>query len=138
MPPAAPDTAFNLAPLEPSALVSAQSQVRAAESNEDVQSYVLALRKAAEPPPDLELAAYERFALLGVSAGFMERNLSPHLPEHIAIVPPLLEEIRGVYRELRRLGTPYDSQEFKLRAFHYGVHKASYLDWQLYLSKECY
>ena len=138
MPPAALESALGLVPLEPAALVSARAQAAQAGSNPAVLSCAEALVGGLPAPSDPELAEYEKLALLGVSAGFVERNLSPHLPQHTAIVPPLIEEIRSVYREVKRIGMPYSAEEFRLRAFHYGVHKASYLDWQLYLSKECY
>ncbi|MBI3992392.1 MAG: hypothetical protein HY342_03890 [Candidatus Lambdaproteobacteria bacterium] len=84
------------------------------------------------------LAEFLRLALLGVAVGFVERNLSPHLEQHRAIVPPLLDDIRGVYRKAIARHAPYDADEFRHRAYHYGVHKASYLDWDLYLSHEMY
>ncbi|MFI5399725.1 MAG: hypothetical protein ACHQZQ_01565 [SAR324 cluster bacterium] len=138
MPPDAPESAFSMARLEPAALVSARSEVARAAADPDVQSCAAALARCLPAPADPELAEYEQLALLGVSAGFVERHLSPHVAAHTAIVPPLIDEIRSVYREVRRLGMPYSAEEFRLRAFHYGVHKASYLDWQLYLSKELY
>jgi hypothetical protein len=138
MPPDAPESAFGLAPLEPAALVSVRTQVARAAMDTEVRSCAAALAQYLPAPTDTELAEYERLALLGVSAGFVERHLSPHLAAHTAIIPPLIEEIRSVYREVKRLGMPYSAEEFRLRAFHYGVHKASYLDWQLYLSKELY
>jgi hypothetical protein len=134
----AAESELSLMPLEPAALVSARAQVTQAEASADVLTCAAALAGGLPVPADPELADYERIALLGVSAGFIERNLSPHLAEHTAIIPPLIAEIRSVYREVKRVGMPYSAEEFRLRAFHYGVHKASYLDWQLYLSKECY
>jgi hypothetical protein len=129
---------FELAPLEPAALMDARDQIRQASGNDQVREYSVALARFAGRAENDELAEYERTALLGVCAGFVERQLSPYVAEHVAIIPPMLEEIRAVYRQLRTLGTAYDPAEFRIRAFHYGVHKASYLDWRLYLSKECY
>lgn len=132
------ETKLDLAPLEPAALVAARDQVVRAESDPQVQAFSRELVRYVGGHGDEELAEYERLAVLGVCAGFAERQLSPYIAEHIAIVPALLEEIRTVYAQLRKLGTTYDPAEFRIRAFHYGVHKASYLDWRLYLSKECY
>ena len=87
------------------------------------------------PPPLLE---FLRFAQLGVCAGFLERTLSPYAPQHVEIIPALLEEIRAVYEQVEALGVAYDAEEFRFRAFHYGLHKACYLDWRLYLSNTCY
>jgi hypothetical protein len=84
------------------------------------------------------LEEYLRLALLGVCAGFQERALSPYAPQHVEIIPPLLEEVRAVYDQLQALGGEYDQDEFRYRAFHYGLHKACYLDWRLYLSNTCY
>ena len=85
-----------------------------------------------------ELARYFHFALLGVCVAFLERGLSPYLPEHLEILPPLLEDIRGVYERIRAMDAGYNPEEFCRRAYEYGIHKATYLDWQLYLSKEMY
>ena len=85
-----------------------------------------------------ELAEYLRLGLLGVCAGFLERTLSPYAEEHVEIIPPLLEEIREVYDRLQAMHGNYDRNEFRYRAFHYGLHKACYLDWRLYLSNTCY
>jgi len=131
-------TAFGLAALASSSLIAARSRVTAAEVDSSVLSYYEILNCEKASPDEPELATFERFALMGVSAGFVERNLSPHLPEHTAIIQPLLEEIRSVYGQLIQQGLTFDPEEFRLRAFHYGLHKASYLDWTLYLSKECY
>jgi hypothetical protein len=84
------------------------------------------------------LAEFLRLALLGVAVGFVERNLSPHLAQHRRIVPPLLDDIRGVYGMASTRHADYDPDEFRHRAYHYGLHKASYLDWDLYLSHEMY
>ena len=91
-------------------------------------------------PPDVEepLLEYLRFALLGLCLGFVERELSPYLAEHLAIVPPMLEDIRAVYEKLEQMGVKPDPQEWRYRCFDYGVHKAYYLDWTLYMSKEFY
>lgn len=130
--------AFALTPLEPAALLETRTQIARAVSDPQVAAFSRELDRFAVQTGDEELAEYERIAILGVSAGFAERQLSPFIPEHVAIVPPLLAEIRAVLCELRKLGTPYSPGEFRARAFHYGVHKASYLDWRLYLSRECY
>ena len=84
------------------------------------------------------LADYFRFALLGVSVGFAERHLSPYLQEHLEIIPPLLEDIRAVFERLEAAHAPYDPDEFRFRAYDYGVDKACYLDWRLYLSRDMY
>lgn len=129
---------FDLAPLAPAALVAARDQITRAAADGKVKEYSIALARFCRTEGDDKLADYERMALLGVCAGFVERQLSPYVAEHVAIISPMLEEIRAVYEQIRTLGTAYDSAEFRIRAFHYGVHKASYLDWRLYLSKECY
>ncbi len=85
-----------------------------------------------------ELEEYFQFALMGVSQGFVERNLSPFLKEHLEIIPPLLDDIRSVYEQLQIMSPHIDREEFRFRAFDYGIHKAYYLDWRLYMSKEMY
>ncbi|MBI4081713.1 MAG: hypothetical protein HY423_03800 [Candidatus Lambdaproteobacteria bacterium] len=91
-------------------------------------------------PPTIapELAEFLRFALLGVCVGFSDRELSPYIAEHRAIIPLLLDDIRAVYEQLQALGTPYDRDDFRFRAYDYGIHKAYYLDWTLYMSHEPY
>ena len=134
----ASEPSFSIRPIEPAALVATRKTVQVAQASPAIAACAVVLRKAMEQPDDQQLALFESYAILGVSAGFVERHLSPHLMQHQAIIAPMIEEIRSVYAQLIELGSPYDKEEFKLRAFHYGVHKASYLDWQLYLSKECY
>ena len=87
---------------------------------------------------EAELGRYFRFALLGVCAGFMERGLSPYLPEHVEIIAPLLADIQGVFDRIQSMNAAYSPEEFCQQAYAYGVHEATYLDWDLYLSKEMY
>ena len=87
---------------------------------------------------DAELAEYCQYALLGVSAGLRERNLSPQDEAHLEIIPPLLKDIRLVYRRLKKMKAEYDPEEFRYQAYDYGIHKVYYLDWRLYLSKTLY
>jgi hypothetical protein len=112
--------------------------VTAAEAQPPVVAVMTALRPFMPDVDDEELADFFRFALLGVSVGFCERNLSPRDEAHLRIIPPLLADIRLVYDQLRKMGAEYDREEFRYRAYDYGIHKAYYLDWQLYLSKELY
>lgn len=87
---------------------------------------------------DDALRDYYRFALIGVTLGFLERDLSPYVEAHRAIIPPLLEDIRSVYEQLRDEGREYSPAEFRYLAFDYGIHKAYYLDWTHYMSRELY
>jgi AcrR family transcriptional regulator len=91
-------------------------------------------------PPGAEGSLREvlQFALLGLCLGFVERDLSPFMAEHLAIVPPLLDDVRSVFEQASARGFAVEPEEFRFRAFDYGVHKATYLDWTLYMSKECY
>jgi len=85
-----------------------------------------------------ELADFLWFALLGVAVGFDDRELSPFVEAHREIIPPLLADIRSVYEQIKARGLEYDRDLFRLRAFDYGIHKAYYLDWRLYMSKDLY
>lgn len=87
---------------------------------------------------DEELREYFQTAMLGVCVGLSDRNLSPFLPEHTEIIPPLLEDIRSVYAQVKASGAEYDPELFRHRAFDYAIHKATYLDWDLYGSKTLY
>jgi hypothetical protein len=87
-----------------------------------------------EPP----LRDYLQYALLGVCLGFVERGLSPFVAEHLAIIPPLLGDVEAVFAQATAQGSEVAPKEFRFRALDYGIHKAYYLDWTLYMSKECY
>ena len=90
--------------------------------------------EATEP----RLADLMRFALLGICVGFMDRHLSPYVPEHQAVITPLLDDIGSVYRDIQYSKAEFSMEEFVFRAYDYGIHKAYYLDWDLYLSKDMY
>lgn len=87
---------------------------------------------------DPELRNYFEFALMGLTVGFLDRDLSPFLPGHTAIIEPVLEDIRQVYRRIKDSQSAYRPEEFIFRAYDYGIHKAYYLDWDLYMSHEMY
>ena len=87
---------------------------------------------------DPELSEYYQFALMGLVVGFGDRHLSPFLEEHTVIIPPLLEDIQAVYTQVKTSGGDYKREDFLYRAYDYGIHKAYYLDWSLYISKDMY
>ncbi|HEV8523958.1 MAG TPA: hypothetical protein VGQ71_05620 [Terriglobales bacterium] len=126
----------------PGAIVQAREETLAllARTRNDAQVREWMQHLAAYLPRDAPspLDEYLRLALLGVCAGFLERTLSPYAPQHEEIIPPLMEEITAVFDQVRAMGSAYDVDEFRYRAFHYGLHKACYLDWRLYLSNTCY
>lgn len=109
-----------------------------ARDDAEIQEWMCHLAPHISPDIPEPLEEFLRLALLGVCAGFQERTLSPYAPQHAEIIPPLLAEIRAVYEQVQALGGGYDADEFRYRAFHYGLHKACYLDWRLYLSNTCY
>ena len=117
---------------------TSKALVAAAEAKPPVLSSLEAFSALIPPHTDEPLAEYFRFALLGVGVGLAERNLSSRDEEHLEIIPPLLEDIRAVYERLTAAEAPYDPDEFRFKAYDYGIHKAYYLDWRLYLSKELY
>ena len=112
--------------------------LRKFESMEQARDWFNELARFLPAGPDEHLQDFLRFALLGVCFGFIERELSPYLPEHLAIVPPLLDEVRSVYDQISATSAEYDPEEFRYRAYDYGLHKATYLDWCLYLSHDPY
>ena len=112
--------------------------VRQALAQPDVRTYLEVISAPLALEPEQPLAEYLRLALIGVAATFAERNLSPYVLEHVAIIEPLLDDIRAVYAQILAQQAAYDHEEFRYRAYDYGVHKAHYLDWRLYLSKEMY
>ncbi len=112
--------------------------VRTATASAPVVSTLQTVEKFLPARADEDLTDFSRFALLGVCVGFSERNLSPYVDAHLEIIPPLLEDIRSVYEQLKKMAATIDRDEFRFRAYDYGIHKACYLDWRLYLSKEMY
>jgi len=109
-----------------------------AKVRSEFRDWLRELERHLPPPSDPELDDYYRYALMGVVVGFGDRNLSPYLPEHTAILPHLLEDIRVVFERVKSSDAPYSVEEFIFRAFDYGIHKAYYLDWDLYLSHDMY
>ncbi len=87
---------------------------------------------------DAELGEYQYSALMGLVIGFGDRGLSPYVAQHTAIIPPLLEEIASVYHQVKTSGNAYSHEDFIYRAYDYGIHKAYYLDWDLYMSNDMY
>jgi hypothetical protein len=127
-------------PGRPPAQARAETLALLARASDDaeIQDWMRHLASYLPPEAPEPLEEFLRLALLGVCAGFQERTLSPYAPQHAEIIPPLLAEIRAVYDQVQALGGGYDTEEFRYRAFHYGLHKACYLDWRLYLSNTCY
>lgn len=103
-----------------------------------VVAVLKAVRGLIPPGADPELAGYFQFALMGVSQGFVERNLSPFIQPHLDIIPLLFDDIAAVFEQLKSGEAEYDQEEFRFRSYDYGLHKAYYLDWTLYMSKEMY
>ena len=105
-----------------------QALIRRVESMEQARDWLGVFEQFLPEDAADALREYLRFALLGVCLGFVERELSPYVAEHLTIVPPLLEDIRSVYEQIQSRETDVDAEEFRFRAFDYGVHKAYYLD----------
>jgi len=95
------------------------------------------VRYLPEQAPDALREIY-LYALMGVSLGFAERNLSPFIEAHLEIIEPLLEDIRTVFEQVTQMEAEVQPEEFHRQAFDFGLHKAYYLDWRLYMSKEMY
>ena len=103
-----------------------------------IWEWVDVLRPYAPQVTDLKLASLFEYALLGVAVGFADRSLSPYLAAHQKIVPLLLDDITTVYTQLQERQANYSLEELIFRAYDYGIHKAYYLDWTLYLSRDLY
>lgn len=112
--------------------------VRSAMATKEIREVLQVLSPLLDPNDGAPLAEFLRLAVTGVAVAFVERNLSPHIEEHREIIPALLAEIRSVYEHIQSESLPYDPEEFRYRSYDYGIHKAYYLDWRLYLSKEMY
>jgi hypothetical protein len=122
---------------EPQLPVARRVRARS-EAHSDFAVWLRELERHLPPPSEPELDDYYRYALMGLVVGFGDRNLSPYLEQHTAIIAPLLEDIHSVYEQIRGSGAGYSPEEFIFRAFDYGIHKAYYLDWDLYLSRDMY
>ena len=117
---------------------TAKALVRKVESLPPATAAMTELvKRLPEDAPDV-LREIFLYALMGVSLGFGERNLSPYLEVHLEIIEPLLEDIRAVYDQVNKTGAEVKKEEFHRQAFDFGLHKAYYLDWRLYMSKEMY
>jgi hypothetical protein len=126
------------APARDAEFVETRALIRRAGTLEKARRWLAVFEQFLPPDAEEPLLSYLRYGLLGLCLGFVERELSPYVAEHLAIVPPMLEDIRAVHEKLEELGLRPDPEAFRYRAFDYGVHKAYYLDWTLYMSKECY
>lgn len=109
-----------------------------AQPRPEFDEWLQALQSFLPADADEELTDYLRHALMGVVVGFGDRNLSPYLDQHRAIIPPLLADIGAVYGQAKAAGAEYSREGFRFRAYDYGIHKAYYLDWSLYLSRDLY
>ena len=114
------------------------AMIRRLEGIDEAHGWYDELVKFIPEETENPLREYFRLALLGVCYGFIENGLSPYINDHTAIVPPLLEEIQAVYDEVAEEKAEYDPDEFRYRSYDYGLHKATYLDWTLYQSRELY
>jgi hypothetical protein len=137
-----PDRATLLASVQatpaPGALEETRALVRRANTLEQAREWLKVFDAFLPADTEEPLLEYLRYALLGLCLGFVERDLSPYHGEHLAIVTPMLDDIRAVYGQLDERQRRADPDAFRYRCFDYGVHKAYYLDWTLYMSKECY
>lgn len=108
------------------------------EGHSEFREWLAELERYLPDPSEPELDDYYRYALMGLVVGFGDRHLSPYVAAHTAIIAPLLEDIRSVYEQVKASDASYSPEEFVFRAFDYGIHKAYYLDWDLYLSHDMY
>jgi len=122
-----------------------QAEIRAlvaqAKTRPDAAQWLEDLGQLVPHTEEEALREIYQFAMLGLTLGFLDRNLSPWVEAHREIVGPMLAEIRSVYEQVQQRnveGVDYQQEAFCYRAFNYGVHKAYYLDWVLYLSHEPY
>jgi len=125
-------------PTAQGAIEDTRALIQRAHSLEKVREWLRVFDPLLPADAEEPLVEYLRFALLGLCLGFVERDLSPYHGEHLAIVPAMLADIRTVFEKLLAMGQPVEADVFRHRCFDYGVHKAYYLDWTLYMSKECY
>jgi hypothetical protein len=132
-PPAGPGPAHP--PPEPTSVERIRAKT---EMHSDFQLWLRELERHLPRPSAPELDEYYHYALMGLVVGFGDRDLSPYVREHTAIIAPLLEDIRSVYEQVCASGAAYSREEFIFRAFDYGIHKAYYLDWDLYGSHDMY
>jgi hypothetical protein len=127
-----------VSPAPAEALEQTRALIRDAGTTERAREWLPAFDPFLPAEVEAPLLEYLRYAVLGLCLGFVERDLSPFHQEHLAIVAPMLADIRSVFEQLAEMRRLPDPEQFRFRCFDYGVHKAYYLDWTLYMSKECY
>lgn len=81
---------------------------------------------------------WRQLALLGLWVGLRERNLDPARPEHQAVLPRVLEDVSGAFRQLCESGGNPNAPAVRWQVYDFGVQWAYYLDWDLYMSQELY
>ena len=118
--------------------ISTHALVTQVEGLPEARAVMEELLKLLPPGENPDLTEIFRFAFFGISMGFAERALSPYVPEHMEIIPQLLADIRAVYEQVQAAGVKVSREEFFRQAYDFGLHKAYYLDWNLYMSKEMY
>ena len=128
---------------EPSGGATARNQetralIQRAGTLETAREWLHVFEQFLPPGAEGSLREVLQFALLGLCLGFVERDLSPFVAEHLAVVAPMLDDVQSVFDQAGAQGLAVAPEEFRFRAFDYGIHKATYLDWTLYMSKECY
>lgn len=127
-----------VSPAQTEAIEQTRALIRRAGALERAREWLKQFDRFLPPEAGEPLQEYLRYAVLGLCLGFVERDLSPFHEDHLAIVTPMLEDIQAVFGQLAALGQLPEPELFRYRCFDYGVHKAYYLDWTLYMSKECY
>jgi hypothetical protein len=126
------------APPSPEGQEETRALIRRANTLERAREWLKVFDQFIPEGAEEPLLAHLRYALLGLCLGFVERDLSPFFGPHLEIVTPMLEDIQSVYAQLDERNQLPEPDRFRYRCFDYGVHKAYYLDWTLYMSKECY
>jgi hypothetical protein len=112
--------------------------IRRVNALERAREWLRVFEQFLPPGATGDLREMLQYALLGLCLGFIDRDLSPFVAEHLTIVPPMIEDVRSVFEQARARDQPIEAEEFRFRAFDYGIHKAYYLDWTLYGSTGCY
>ena len=90
------------------------------------------------PEKDTFLNELLMLANLGICAGFVERSLRPGVPEHQELFGVVQNDIRSAYQQMQENQMQFDATYLKYQVYDYGIQRVYYLDWLLYISKECY
>ena len=105
---------------------------------ETIKEWLEQMKPWIEAVEDPTLQQWVHLAFVGTCVGFFERKLHPLIPSHHYIYPKIIKDLTEMYECLKKENIEYDPKYLKFQVYDFGVQSVYYLDWKLYMSKECY